>query len=366
MPQALQFPYMFWAHHEGFLSPYCLSQSGMPVPETSFLAGLEIDVAHPCIEAKPAIEARLAELFDVAPERVLVTVGASSAMHFAALQWFRTGTRVAAEIPSYEPIRKLPTFFGAEPRPLERRMENGWQIEPEDLRIALEGGGGPGHAFVTNSHNPTGAMMDAERMRALAAETERAGGVLVSCEVYMEFVPNEERVHAFAVAPNTVTIGGLTKAYGLGALRVGWMILGEGLADQMMNVTDKSYLGYVDPPTPSLVAGLRALDHLPDLLQPVHRVASESRPVFERWLHETSCVAGTLGDHGIIAFPRVHGVDDTAALAAYLQAEHQVDVVPGEYFGKPGHIRVGFGVPVETLREGLTRLEQGILAFRAR
>ena len=58
--------------------------------------------------------------------------------------------------------------------------------------------------------------------------------------------------------------------------------------------------------------------------------------------------------------------DDTAALAAYLQAEHQVDVVPGEYFGKPGHIRGGFGVPVETLREGLTRLEQGILAFRAR
>lgn len=362
---ALHFPYMFWAHHEGFLSPYCLSQSGMPVPEASFLEGLGVDIAHPCVEAKPALEARLGELFGVDPERVLVTVGASAAMQIAAMQWFRPGTRVAAEIPSYEPLRKLPTFFGAEPRPLVRRPEADWRLDPADVRVALSGGSGPGHVFMTNPHNPTGTMLDADAMRGIAAEAAAAGGNLVCCEVYMEFAPPAERLHVFDLAPNTVTIGSLTKAYGLGALRVGWLILGEGVARERMEIEDKSYLGYVDPPTCALRAGLRALDHLPGLLAPVRRIEAESRPVFERWLHESPAFEGILGPHGIIAFPRVRGVDDTAALVEYLQREHQVDVVPGEYFGQPGHLRVGFGVPVETLREGLARLERGVEAFLA-
>lgn len=366
MTRRLQFPYMFWAHHDGFQSPYCLSQSGMPVPETSFLDGLTIDVAHPCVEAQPAFEAQVAKLFGLPPERVMMTVGASSAMQIAALRWFRPGARVAAETPSYEPLRRLPEFHGADTRLVERKAENGWLVEPEDVRSALAQGSGPGHVFLTNMHNPSGVLMERERMAAIAAEAERAGGLLVSCEVYMEFVPNERRVHAFDVAPNGVSIGGLTKAYGLGGLRVGWMLLGEAVAEQRLEITDMCYLGYVDPPTPALQAARRALEHLPALQQPIRRVEAESRPLWEAWLRETPGISSVVPEFGLIAFPRVEGVADTAELVLYLQAEYGVDVVPGEYFGKPGHLRVACGVPPETLREGLARLGRGIEAFRAR
>ena len=257
MTRRLHFPYMFWAHHEGFQSPWCLSQSGMPAPEASFLDGLGVDIAHPCVEAQPALEAQLAELFHVPVERVRVTVGASSAMQFAAMRWFRSGSRVAAETPSYEPLRRLPEFYGADVRLLERRAEDAWLLEPDQARAALSGGSGPGHVFLTNLHNPTGAFLERERMQALAAEAEREGGLLVACEVYMEFVPNERRVHAFELAPNGVSIGGLTKAYGLGGLRIGWMILGEAVAEQALELTDMAYLAYVDPPTPSVQAARR-------------------------------------------------------------------------------------------------------------
>jgi len=366
MTRRLHFPYMFWAHHEGFQSPWCLSQSGMPAPEASFLDGLGVDIAHPCVEAQPALEAQLAELFHVPVERVRVTVGASSAMQFAAMRWFRSGSRVAAETPSYEPLRRLPEFYGADVRLLERRAEDAWLLEPDQARAALSGGSGPGHVFLTNLHNPTGAFLERERMQALAAEAEREGGLLVACEVYMEFVPNERRVHAFELAPNGVSIGGLTKAYGLGGLRIGWMILGEAVAEQALELTDMAYLAYVDPPTPSVQAARRALENLELLRRNISRVEVESRPLWETWLRDTPGIECDIPEFGLIAFPRLTGIDDTADFVTYLQAEHQVDVVPGEYFGRAGHVRVGNGVPPETLREGLERFGRGVEAYRAR
>jgi aspartate/methionine/tyrosine aminotransferase len=203
-------------------------------------------------------------------------------------------------------------------------------------------------------------------MAAIAAAAERAGGNLISCEVYMEFVPNERRVHAFEVAPNGISIGSLTKAYGLGPMRIGWIVLGEGLVRERQHIVDMAYLSYVDPPTAILRAGRLALDRLSTLLQPLRVIERESRPMWERWLKGTEGIRAVVPEFGIIAFPRVEGVDDTIALSEYLAREHRVDVVPGEFFGLPGHVRIGCGAPAATLEEGLARLERGIEAFRRR
>ena len=77
----------------------------------------------PGVPTLPAVQARLGELFSVAPERVIVTVGASGAMLMAALRYFRPGSTVVAEVPSYQPLRRLPTYLGAETKLIRRRME---------------------------------------------------------------------------------------------------------------------------------------------------------------------------------------------------------------------------------------------------
>jgi aspartate/methionine/tyrosine aminotransferase len=358
---------MSWAHTESARSPYSLTQSGMPIADASFLAELgAFDIGHPSREALPALEARIGELFGLPASRVLVTLGASGGMHLCALRYMRTGARVVVDVPSYEPFRALPSYLGAELLPLRRKLEDGWLVEPADVRRLLARGMGTGHVFIANLHNPTGAFLDRARMQALAAEAERAGGNLISCEVYMEYVPNARRVHAFELAPNGISIGSLTKAYGLGALRIGWILLGEGLERERVHLQDMAYLAYVDPPTATLRAARLALDRLPQLLEPLARIERESRPAWKRWLESTDGVAASTPEFGIIAFPRVTGAEDTLALAEFLVREHQVDVVPGEFFGLPGHIRVGCGVPAATLSEGLARLTRGLEAWRRR
>lgn len=363
------FPYMEFARTESFRSRYCLSQSGMPPPDGPVLgATMPVDLDFAGVRALPELTERVAAHLGLGPERVLVTVGASSAMHLCAQRLFR-GARVAAEVPSYEPLRVLPELLGGELAACERRAQDGWQLDPERVAAALAGvpagrRGPAGHVFLTTPHNPTGARTsraDLARLGRIAAER---GGLLVACEVYEEF--RGAREYAFEVAPNAISIGSLTKAYGLGALRLGWLAFGAEAAALRPLFEDASFLCYVDPPTPALRAGITAFDALAALRAPIARVERESKPHVARFLAETDGVDGPLPESGIIAFPRLAGIDDTRAFGRFLAGEFDVDVVPGEFFGAPGHVRIGFGQPEETVRDGLARLADALAAWRAR
>jgi len=357
------FPYMEFARTESFLSRFCLSQSGMPPPDGAVLGPpAPVDLDFAAAGALDAFAERVAAHLGTAPERVLVTVGASSAMHLCALRLFR-GARVAAERPSYEPLRALPELLGGELAIVDRRLEDGWQLDPERVAAALAGARS-GHVFMTTPHNPTGARTSPRDLARLGRVAADAGGLLIACEVYEEFRPPGAHEHAFQSVPNALSIGSLTKAYGLGGLRLGWIAFGDEAARWRPLLEDGVFLAYVDPPTPALRAGCTAFDVLERLRAPIERVERESKPHVARFLSETSGVEGPLGDSGIIAFPRLEGVDDTRAFGRWLASEHDVDVVPGEFFGAPGHVRIGFGQPAETVRQGLERLARGLAAWR--
>jgi hypothetical protein len=320
-----------------------------------------LDLAPPTADALPRLRERLGELFGVAPARVLVTAGTSGAMALLAQRYFRPGVRVATERPSYEPFRALPELHGAELAIAERRLEDGWRLDPDAVRAAL-GPATHGHVFVCNPHNPTGAELGAEDLLALASLAADRGGVLISNDVYMELAPNEERLHAFALAPNAFSIGSLTKAYGLGALRIGWILAGAEVADEIGVLEDLAFLDTVSPPTPSLRIALAALERLPVLLQPARAFERECKPHLVRWLREETEVEGVPPRRGLTTFARV-AAPDTRELARFLAREHGVDVGPGEFFGLAGHLRIGYGVPETTLVEGLERLSAGLRAF---
>lgn len=361
------FPYMHFARTEAFRSPFSLTQSGMPAADPAlFGASVPVDFGWPGKEALPEVEEKLARHLGLDRSRVLVTLGASSAMHLVALAFFRAGVRVAVETPSYEPLRALPPFFGAECALVERRPEDGWALDPAAVERALAGSR-RGHVFLTNPNNPTGAQSTAAELVTFARSAERAGGVLLSCEVYMEYeLDPARRVLACKLAPNAVSIGSLTKAYGLGPLRVGWIALGEGLAAERERLVDMLYLDYVDPPTMGLRLASRAFDLLERLREPIRNMEREQKPVLRRWLAETPGVEGAMPVLGLTAFPRLVGVSDTRDFARHLVAHHGVDVVPGEFFGRAGHLRLGCGLPPKELEQGLARVAAGLASYRAR
>jgi aspartate/methionine/tyrosine aminotransferase len=67
-------------------------------------------------------------------------------------------------------------------------------------------------------------------------------------------------------------------------------------------------------------------------------------------------LSGEIPEHGCVYFPEVVGADDTNELVDSLAKDHNVFVVPGRFFGCPGHIRIGFGAEP-------TNLENALAAF---
>ncbi|MBJ76360.1 MAG: hypothetical protein CMJ98_05005 [Planctomycetes bacterium] len=366
-PHPLLFPYGDWVRTQSHGSAYSLAQSGMPLPECGWLSlHAEQICGYPTAEVLPALERRVGELFGVAPERVLTTLGAHGAMDLCARHWLRAGQLAAVETPAYQALPALLRRSGTRSFGLQRTLDSGWIPDPQALADQARRSRHPLHLFLTNPHNPSGAVLAPETLEALAAAIEPTGGVLVCNEVYMEFAQPEQRVHAATFIPRAVSISGLTKAYGLGSLRSGWILLGEGLTDQRIHLQDQALLSYGDPPTATLNASLAALERLPELLAPVRRVESESRPHFLAWLRDSPSVLSTIPPFGITAFPRIERVQDTLGLQTLLAEEFDVDVVAGEHFGAPGHLRVGCAVPEATMVEGLKRLENGIRAWHER
>src|SRR5688572_29812684 len=147
-PAELCFPYMAFARRGGGRARYSLLSSGMPPADARILGSELPDLGFANAGALPRLQERLGAHLGVAPEQVIATVGASSAMLVLGLALFR-GARVAAETPSYEPLRALPGVLGGELRPFERLAHERYAVDPERVRRALTGGRGPGHVLLT-------------------------------------------------------------------------------------------------------------------------------------------------------------------------------------------------------------------------
>lgn len=340
-----------------------LSQSGMPAADPMhFGAARPLDTEWAGASALPEFTAALARRFGVTPDRLIVTPGTTGALSVTAAALFLAGSTVAVETPSYEPLRVLPLREGARTVEVRRERSRGWRLEPEEVARALHGASRR-HVLLTSPHNPSGARCSRDDLSALAEIAAKAGGYLVCNEIYEEFVEPTERFHAAVHLPNAISLGSLTKAYGLGCLRVGWVLLGSAAMAEREAFEDASFLQYVDLSTPALRAATRALALESELLAPYRAVLAESRPLLARWLASERRVDAHLPAHGIIAFAAVPSAPDTRALAEHLAAREQLAVVPGEHFGAPGHLRLGFGSPPPALSEALARLSRGLDSF---
>jgi aspartate/methionine/tyrosine aminotransferase len=98
----------------------------------------------------------------------------------------------------------------------------------------------------------------------------------------------------------------------------------------------------------------------------LHARAREGMPLVERWVNETPGVSWLAPHAGIFAFPRFPAGIDTLALSELLRAEYETLVSPGDFFGAPGHIRIGVARGPQIVTEGLARLTKALERARSK
>jgi aspartate/methionine/tyrosine aminotransferase len=160
----------------------------------------------------------------------------------------------------------------------------------------------------------------------------------------------------------TITLGTLTKTYGMGGLRVGWCLADPRVIDQCADF--RAYLTVNCSPLTEVLA-LRAVENLDLFLSKRLRQAAENREILTKWVEEHgNRVEWTRPAGGVTGFLKLRGVADVDQFCRQFAKEYSVFLLPGTCFGLQGYIRLGFGGETAALQEGLLRLSKFLTASK--
>ncbi|HYH83414.1 MAG TPA: capreomycidine synthase [Longimicrobium sp.] len=289
--------------------------------------------------------------------RVMVTHGSTEANYLVMNALLEPGDDVVALDPIYPQLHAVAARIGCTVRPWRLRAENGWRPDLDELRELVTPR--TRMLIVNFPHNPTGVTLTPAEQDALISTVTRYGTWLVWDGAFAELTYDTAPLPDPATRyERAVSMGTMSKAYGLPGLRVGWCLAAPQVLERMVRLRD--YLTLHLSPLVELLAE-RAIDAGDRILARKRADAARNRLLVDRWIAEQGgAVSWTLPAGGVCGFPRFHAVPDMDEFCHRLAREHRVLLVPGSCFGTPGHGRLGFGGPVEGLELGLGRLSQAL------
>jgi aspartate/methionine/tyrosine aminotransferase len=323
--------------------------AALPLEELPLEIGdLALD-AHGSYGYPPLVE-RLARYAGVDPECVVTAPGTSMANTLAMAASFEPGDEVLFERPTYEPMLTTALFLGAEVRRFERRRESGFRADPAEVQKQIT----PKTRLVVlaNLHNPTSAGASEEDLRAIGEIARGARARVLVDEVYLESLYARRPRVALQLGPEFITTSSLTKAFGLGGLRCGWVLAEPELARRIWRIRD---LFDVNSAHPAERISVVVLDHLERLAARGEAILQANRPLVERFLDAHPGMATLRPEFGTIYTLRAPK-GDADGFCQHLRDRHETSVVPGRFFEMPDSFRIGIGMETGTLREGLARL----------
>jgi aspartate/methionine/tyrosine aminotransferase len=346
---------------------YNLSESGVHPLTVRELVGdgavLDAVLDQPLIYTQTngteALRAAIAALYPGATAaHIEVTNGGAEANFLAAWYLVQPGDEVVILVPTYMQTHGLVRAFGGVVRewPLvEDHAAGRWR--PDLDRLAALVGPRTRAIVVCTPNNPTGARLTAAELDAVAAVADRHGCWVVSDEIYRGAeLDGATAPSMWGRGERVMVTSGLSKAYGLPGLRVGWVASTPEIAEALW-----TYHDYTTIAPGALSDRLAQIALAPDmrarLLGRTRQVIAANLPRVEAWL-------STHGDRftwirpeaGAIVYTRYAHAINSTDLATRLREDESVLVVPGDQFGMDSYLRIGVGERTDYVMAGLERV----------
>jgi aspartate/methionine/tyrosine aminotransferase len=342
--------YLPWAIEHMPLARLDLATSGVPMVPVDALG------AVPHVSEWRALDVfaeRVALRYAVPVAEVVPALGAAGGISLLMQALAGPGDEVVVERPVYEPLLSAIEGRGAAAVPFERGPDVGWRVTREAVEAAL--GPRTRAVMISNPHNPSGVAQSDEELRPLADMLGARGIELVVDEVYRELA--EPRATARKLGDHVSVTSSLTKCFGLGWARAGWMIARPEVAARL-RVATLHMCGVL--PAAVGAYGAAAMEQADALLARGRRAlepnAGRVRELVagSRWLRWTA-------PHPALPFGFVEHVDgcDLSAVADELRATG-VLVVPGRFFGLAGGFRMSWMLGAAALEEAIGEVERAL------
>ena len=349
------------------LVDYDLSESGVtPMtirellgPAADAEAFLQTALGYPLSEGSYEARANIAAWYpDASAENVSLSNGGSEANHLTLWTLLEPRDRLAFMIPNYMQGWGLGRHYGKATDTFKLKLKDGrWHLDLDQLKRAVTK-----HTkvvMVCNPNNPTGYVLTSDEMDAVVAAADRVGAWIVSDEIYRgaEVDVDEASPTFWGRYDKVVVTSGLSKAFAMPGLRLGWTLGPLELIRETWVRHDYTTL------TPSAISDKLAAFAMDPVVREnifarTRAIIRANLPHLEAWIREQGNVFTYVRPFaGAIAYVKYHLPVGSTELVDHVREERSVLLVPGDMFGLRKGIRFGFGYDIEHTMKGLAQAE---------
>lgn len=278
------------------------------------------------------------------------TIGANSLVHHALVS---RGDHVISVIPTYQQHYSIPESLGAEIELLHLRPENQFLPDLEELRGMVR----PDTRLIAinNPNNPTGALMDRELLEQVVAIARSVDAWLLCDEVYRG-TDQEGDGYTAAIADlyeKGISTAGMSKAYSLAGLRVGWVAASADLLREVMLHRDYNTIsvGGID----ELLSAV-ALEHREKIMERAHLITRQNLQIVRKWIANEPLLSWVPPKSGTTALLKYDLPISSREFCISLIREEGVMLTPGSAMNMEGWLRLGYSNPTADLIAGLQRI----------
>ncbi|MBK5277314.1 MAG: aminotransferase class I/II-fold pyridoxal phosphate-dependent enzyme [Bacteroidia bacterium] len=347
--------------------PYNLTESGFhPFTLKELLSTAEIEALTDTVlgygqtNGSILLRKRIAALYKGYNEdNVLVTNGSSEANFVACHSLLKKGDEVVIMVPNYMQVWGIAEEMGCLPKAFHLIEKNGWSVDLDELQSQVSSKAKM--ITVCNPNNPTGYILTDLEMKEIVRIAERVGAWILADEIYRGAELSGEETKSFIGMYDKVLVnGGLSKAYALPGLRLGW------LAGDIKTIADAwAYHDYT-----SITAGILSHTVGEIALRPEMRtkifdrnrsMLRENLKIVEEWISKyRHIIRFTPPQGGGMAFMHYSLDINSTDLSDWLRKEKGIFIVAGDWYGMDNYVRIGIGAEKEYLLAGIDILTKAL------
>jgi len=302
----------------------------------------------------PSLRAAVAGIYlAIAPEQVLVSACAEEGILLVHHALLKPGDHVIVETPCFESAMELARSTGAEVSAWRRRWEDGWAHDVAALQKLVRPN--TRMVYICTPHNPTGLLMDRAVLDELV-ELCRVRGIILFCdEVFreLEHDPAMRLPSACDLYENAISLGSMSKTYGLPGLRLGWLVSRN--ASLLKQCFEMRLYTTICNSAPSEFLSEIALRHRDVLIRRNLELVRHNVPLLDQFFMEHSDLFEWVKPNASpMCFPRWKGSESALEFCDRLVQGAGVMLLPGTVYDEPNHVRFGYGR--RNMPEALRRL----------
>jgi len=349
---------------------YNLSFSGLQYVwdfETYLATNLK-DVGYHHISEYPRPEQMVATRYATTPEKIMITHGATQALNIALLACLEPtldGQKniVAVETPAYAPVSQTPLLLNCDTIPVQRHPPadgfGPWRINKKEWLSVLQQSK---VLMITPQLNPCGWDYESSDRRWIIDTCKELAIKIISDEVYIDSMKGTEDYKPFHLeGEHCISINSLTKIYGLGPIRFGWIIANKEITSNAKRAF-LTFSGMMASPTIRLASAV--FPHLDLALEKIKQYREINLPVLREMLVRQNIVWNE-PPYGVFgAFQLPNGFDSMTFVDGAC-AEYSVLAVPCSMFSQElsGWLRIAWSIEPELFSEAILNLEKALISI---